>query len=333
VQKDRRIDLDRAKGLGILLVVFGHLVAKNPPDGTAWYGFTQTAVYHFHMPFFLYLSGYVTFLSGAARIPPSGWLSLFIRRSERLLIPFFVFGMLFVLGKLLAARFLYVDHAPQSLGRAIVDLLWNTDDSPAISIWYMFVLLVYCIITPLLLKLLRANLWLLLLMALGLYFIGLPHRMFGDRVAGFYVFFVLGCLAAEAGQSWLDRVDRICIGALVALVAAAIAAAIWQDVFTSQWARLVCGALSMPALHGLVRRLPLARSQLLVTLGGYSFAIYLLNTPCIGLTKSILLKIMPWDGLNFLVFAPLLMLAGVAGPVLLKRHVLRRVPVLDRVTT
>lgn len=60
-KRDRLSDIDRAKGLGILLVVFGHLAAKSRPEGNAWFGYAQTAVYQFHMPFFMYLSGYVFF--------------------------------------------------------------------------------------------------------------------------------------------------------------------------------------------------------------------------------------------------------------------------------
>ena len=32
-----RTDIDRAKGLAILLVVFGHLMARGYPAGNAWY--------------------------------------------------------------------------------------------------------------------------------------------------------------------------------------------------------------------------------------------------------------------------------------------------------
>ena len=55
----RRLDLDRAKGIAILLVVLGHIVAREQPPGVEWYEPFRYAVYRFHMPFFLYLSGTV----------------------------------------------------------------------------------------------------------------------------------------------------------------------------------------------------------------------------------------------------------------------------------
>jgi fucose 4-O-acetylase-like acetyltransferase len=56
----RRLDLDRAKGLAIVLVVLGHVVARDQPPGVEWYEPFRYAIYRFHMPFFLYLSGTVS---------------------------------------------------------------------------------------------------------------------------------------------------------------------------------------------------------------------------------------------------------------------------------
>ena len=95
----------------------------------------------------------------------------------------------------------------------------------------------------------------------------------------------------------------------------------------SRWsavAFLVCGLLSMPALHGLVRTRPLDRFGLLMIFGSYSFVIYLLNTPFIGFAKGVMLRVMPWDGANFLLFAPLLLAAGIGLPVALKKYGLRQ---------
>lgn len=55
-------DIERAKGLAILLVVFGHVVAREAPAGNEWYTFSKSAVYSFHMAFFMFLSGLVFFM-------------------------------------------------------------------------------------------------------------------------------------------------------------------------------------------------------------------------------------------------------------------------------
>src|ERR1700733_9329298 len=109
---ERRDDIDRAKGLAILLVVFGHLVARADPARVAWYEPLRRAVYAIHMPFFLYLSGLVAVLSGMLLAPRANWPRLVKSRARRLLLPFFGLGGLIVLGKILAARGMVVDNIP-----------------------------------------------------------------------------------------------------------------------------------------------------------------------------------------------------------------------------
>jgi hypothetical protein len=60
--------------------------------------------------------------------------------------------------------------------------------------------------------------------------------------------------------------------------------------------------------------------------------IYLFNTLFIGLAKGLLLHVWAWDNSDFAPFAAVLMLAGVLGPMGLKRYGLRYVPVLNRLT-
>src|SRR6185312_11045132 len=283
-KSDRRKDLDCAKGLGILLVVLGHLVSHSSamPAGNLWYMYLRAMLYEFHMPFFMYLSGYVTFLSGAAATAPAAWAGLVRRRATRLLLPFLIFGLLIIAGKWAAAQVMHVDNMPASVGQALFGLVWRTDESAALSVWYVAVLFILCIVTPPLLWLTRARLWPVAALALLLYFTPVPHVMYLDRVATYYVFFLAGGLAVRAEARWLGFIDR------------------WL--------------LSMAALHGLVRRPAWLNSRLLLQCGVFSFVIYLLNTPCIGLVKGALLKFIPWDGPTFIVYAVLLMLGGTLRP-------------------
>jgi fucose 4-O-acetylase-like acetyltransferase len=329
----RRADLDCAKGLGILLVVLGHLAAKSQPEGNVWYAYLQTALYQFHMPFFMYLSGYVSFLTGAAVTPLRAWPRLLQRRSARLLLPFGLFGLLFIVSKLVAAPFMHVDHPPASFAQGLTNLVWNTDESPALSVWYVGVLFVMSVMTPPVMWISRNNALAVLAVAAVLFVLPVPHVMYLDRVARFYIFFALGGVAADAGERWLRSIDlstAIMCGIFALLLGVIL---LNFEAIPDALKLLVCGAASMPALHGMIREPYLERSSLLLQLGKYSFVIYLLNTVCIGLAKGLLLKLMPWDGLNFLVFVPLLMAAGTWGPILIKRYVFRPLPVIDRMTS
>lgn len=140
---NRRQDIERAKGLAILLVVFGHIVARADPLRVEWYEPIRRAIYAFHMPFFLYLSGYVAVLSGALFLPPEKWRRLLASRARRLLLPFLALGLLTVGGKIVAGFFVFVDNRPASLVTGLENLFWHTADSPALSIWYLFVLFTF----------------------------------------------------------------------------------------------------------------------------------------------------------------------------------------------
>ena len=72
--------------------------------------------------------------------------------------------------------------------------------------------------------------------------------------------------------------------------------------------------------------------RLLLLLGEYTFTIYLMNTLAIGLAKGVLLEVLPWDHANFALYFPLLLAAGLLGPIALHRTVLSRQPLLARIT-
>ncbi len=331
----RREDLDRAKGLGIALVVLGHIVARGAPPGDGWFEYVKNGVYQFHMPFFMYLSGYVAFLTAAARTPPAGWLSLFGKRAVRLLVPFLIFGLLIAGGKAALGPYLHIDN-PANAGLAdLANLVWHTDHSVALSIWYMAALFVLSCVTPVLLWLLRGNSLLLLGVAAVVYFLPVPPIMYLDRAATYFIFFVIGGLAAEAGDRWLRLLDRNVAWSLIALAATVASALVAYYLGVLKYpdiSLLVCGIVSMPALHGLVRKAPWSNSRLLLTLGAFSFVIYILNTPAIGLAKALMWKVAPWDGVNFLIYAPVLLAAGLLVPIAIKRWVFRRLPAVDRMT-
>ena len=326
-------DIDRAKGLAILLVVFGHIVPGAPavmPGGNDWYLAVQTWVYQFHMPFFMYLSGFVMVYSSAAATAPADYKAYLARRARRFLLPFFLFGLLILSGKLVMGMLTNVDNQPADIAGGLQALFWHTEASPARSIWYLAVIFLYSAVTPPLLWLAHGRMWIMLLIAALLY--GLPYIEYGylGLACRYFLFFVLGGVAAQYREAYLRLIDRrFAVLMLVFLPAAVVMAA--TDV---QAIVLACiGLPALPALHALARRPWMAGSRTLILLGGYTFVIYLFNTIMIGLAKAGLRIFMPpWDGAVFLVYAPLLLAAGLGGPILLKRTVLRRSKFLDQLT-
>ena len=328
----RREDIDRTKGLAILLVVFGHLVARADPACVGWYEPLRRAVYAFHMPLFLYLSGLVAVGSGMLLTRRAGWLRMARRRAMRLLAPFFGFGVLVMVGKLALCHWIFVDHPPAGWRAGLDGLLWHTAQSPALSIWYLFVLFVVSVVCAFVLDGRPGRLCWLLVVTLLMYALVWPDDVYLPQIGRYAVFFVLGAGAGVLGGRWdgfLRRYWRLCFAVFAAGLAGDVAfGAGWPPGLT-----LFCiGVLSMPAVHGLLRYSALSSSRSLLWFGRYSFVIYLFNTMFIGVTKGMLLRVVSWDGIHFLPFAAVLMAAGSLGPVALKRYGLRWVPVLDRMT-
>lgn len=328
--RDRRLDLDRAKGLAILLVVFGHIVAQQVPPGVGWYEPLRYLVYRFHMPFFLYLSGTVVVLAGTLATPPQGWRRLAGKRAERLLLPFFALGLLILLGKLAAAQLVFVDNQPQGLLPGLRDLFLTTARSPAITVWYLLVLFLATVVAVPLYRLgLRGN----ALVALGLLLQlpEVPALLYLDRFASHFLFFAAGVWVAER-QSWLLPRFEAWQWLWWPVFGAALGVASLH-VLPDNWAMVLCGLACIPALHGAVRCAPIAQLQWPLWLGRYSLAIYLFNTIAIGCAKAALILLgFGWTAHWFALHAAVLMAAGVAGPILFKMLVLRRKRTLDRLT-
>ena len=204
--RERRLDLDRAKGYAILLVVAGHLVANTAPEGAGWYEPLRYVLYRFHMPFFLYLSGTVAVLSGALTAPPAAWPRQVARRAERLLLPFFGIGLLILSAKWLSMQVLVVDNPPDGLLGGLVGLLWDTAHSPATSVWYLLVLFL-CTLAGMLL--LRAGVGTsgLVMLGIALQFVEVPPVAYLDRFARFFLFFAAGAWVAERQDRALSLID------------------------------------------------------------------------------------------------------------------------------
>ncbi len=328
----RLLDVDRAKGLAIILVVFGHLVPHGTlPPGQEWYDDVWYAIYRFHMPFFMYLSGFVFFLSDAPRACEQGRYPAFVRsRAWRLLVPFFCFAAIIVGGKLAAAQIMEVANRPDDLADGIYHVFFDTESSSARSVWYVFVLFVYSAAVPLLFQLLRGSMALLLALAAALYLLPLADDLYLDRVGHYFVFFILGGLAARHRAGAMDLFSHAFPLAVAAFALSFLLARRDIDPLLSM---LVVGALSIPVLHQLVRIPPLRNDAVLLFLGRHAFVIYLLNTIFIGLAKGLFVKLLPFDGGYFLVALAVLFAAGLGGPILFKRYLLRHWPAADRLTS
>lgn len=315
-QPNARIALIEAvKGLGIILVVAAHLVKFGTPGVPDWYTIFKFKVYLFHMPLLMFMSGYVFRYANHHLRGLSDFSGFAGRRANRLLVPFLFVGVITIIGKWFSAMWFAIDEAPLSLVSGLTSIFIDTESSPVLTIWYLFVLFVYCIVTPALFVLFRRRWTWLGLFALAIYFLRLDDIFYANRVAQYYVFFVVGCIAAD--REFLQRFSgsRLRIAAIAGLLLVLMAP--WNR----DYGLLVCGLISCLAVPALVDVLPERLRSMLGYFGRLSMTIYLLNVIFIGVAKVAYERIIPLPQQYFGLLLLVTFVTGLLAPILLKRTV------------
>ena len=195
IVRTRDVRVDAATGVLITFVVFGH-VLETMQGGAAHAAVIW--VYTFHMPAFVFLSGYVTRYM-------SRWSPVSI--VTRLLFPYFIFA---IIQRVLTA---WLDHTPFEFSLR----------TPPFTLWYLLALMVWRLTVPIVKRL---SFWVAVPIAVVISIIGagvdwLDKDFSGGRIVGFFPFFVAGLLWRAEWWEWaLSRPARIV--AMVLLVASAV---------------------------------------------------------------------------------------------------------------
>ena len=329
-RKPRLDDIDSAKGLAIALVVLGHLVGgagKSLSKDFDWYLTLDSAIYRFHMSFFMFLSGLIFFYTYTPVRTLRDYRRYATRKAVRFGPAYLLFGGLMLAGKVMARHFVYVDSPPESFWRGFWGILVWPGISHAATLWYIYALLVFQVSFPIIMRLSKDRLEPLLLVAFALHFVRGTPLLCINRVCELAFVFLAGAYVASHYSTWAALVDKFRGYTLTTFLAVLIASVFWYV------PSYPIALLSIPALHGLCRFPRWRSSHWLLLFGKYTFIIYLMNTMVIGLEKGLLEKFHFWSGHLLMFFAPLLLLSGLFVPILVKTRVFSKVPLLDRITS
>ena len=320
----RLFDIDAARGIAIFLVVLGHVVAREFPRGNEWYEVLKELIYRFHMPLFMTLTG----IAFALSLPTfASWrevLAYSWKKAERLIVPYFLFGLLILAGKLVASRFMHVDNVPLGTSDDVLRLLREPGASAAGFLWFIYVLAIYFALVPALFHLIGRRPVLLLVLGIAAQAVEWPSLFMLNRVVEYLPFYAAGMIL------WVHRARWSTLPALWAVLAWILFVALLAVALPWSVPKWLLGAVSVPAILALTQKGGETFTAFWAWLGQRSMSIYLMNTIAIGLAKALLLKLMPWHGVNFLLFFPLLTLAGVGLPLLVKDWAGRWWKVADR---
>jgi hypothetical protein len=199
--------------------------------------------------------------------------------------------------------------------------------SPAGSLWYIYVLFLFYALLPAFHYFTKGSLWLMLVTGVVLHTLP-PTRWFMlGGVSEYLLYLTLGFWVALNYQAWVSLLDRYRYFFISGFIVLIEISAAWQPL-----PKTLLGLSAIPALHALVRMSSLSKSNFLLTMGAYTFSIYLLNNFSIGFVKGLVGKFIPWGGPLFPVVAALMLAGGILLPILIRRKIFSRIAWLEKIT-
>lgn len=132
---NRIITLDIAKAICIILVVIGHYMPDNSP---MWYVVLNRVIYSFHMPLFMFASGYIYI----ATKKEMTYITFIKKKVKRLLIPYLTTSIIVIGIKLLTQSHMSVDNPVELF--SFVRIFYYPEAGYFLwfiwALWWMFVI-------------------------------------------------------------------------------------------------------------------------------------------------------------------------------------------------
>ena len=182
----RFISFDIAKAICIILVVIGHYVPDYSPQ---WYVGVHDVIYTFHMPLFMFASGFI-YMATKKDITYRDFL---LKKVKRLMVPYFSVSAIVITIKLLTEGHAYVENPVTWM--SYVKMLYLPEAGYFLwfiwALWWMFV-----ISTLFKTKQMRLG---LLVLAIVLHYIPnfLPDVFCLRQFQGMLVYFMLGVVCCD----------------------------------------------------------------------------------------------------------------------------------------
>ncbi len=331
--RKRLTEIDQATGIAIILVVIGHVVARQPPADNLWYTELKYFIYKFHMPFFMFLSGLIFGYSYDIVFSLHSYLKWAKKKILRLAPGFLLFGSLILVGKLIASQYVYVDNIPMHPWHGFFLLFFDPAKSSSSSLWYIYVLLELYLLFPLVLYIIDNNIFYVLVVGVVLHIIylvaKLPEYLLINRLFEYSLYFTIGIYTIHH----YDKIKGILLKYSYSFCLLFVISFFILFLPIGLLSKTIIGISSIPAILSLSLQYNHNQfSKHLMWVGSYTFSIYLMNTIFIGIIKGILLKLTPWDGVNFLFYFPILLLGGVYLPIFTHKILLSKVSIISRIT-
>lgn len=313
--QERNTWVDYAKGIGIILVVYGHVARgvfnAGLPMDEGRYVLVDSIIYSFHMPLFFFLSGLFFYDSLMKR----GTTGLIVNKIDTIVYPFLLWSLLQGLFEVILSDY---TNGDVTLSQVVFSLVW----SPRAQFWFLYALFLVFVVCSFVYARAGRRLFLPILLVFSALYV-FRQEMVSNSAVQFVlanaVFFALGIWVNEIKASLLARHTQLMllfgalfvlgqyvfhitlgltwdVGGLPVLVLATISIlfmvtlSMWLGQFRIQWLLFV-GASSMTIylLH------ILAGSGVRVIMSGFldidSIAVHLLVGTLVGLAAPLLAQV------------------------------------------
>ncbi|WP_165731740.1 acyltransferase family protein [Polaribacter sp. 20A6] len=173
--------VDNAKGIGIVLVVFGHVLrgifAKGLSISNDTFMFIDDIIYSFHMPLFFLISGF--FINKS--LSKYGGKELIINKAKTIMYPYFIWSVIQILINVLLSKFTNNNSDLWSILKIIYE--------PIAPFWYLYAVFLMYILSVIFIKI---DIKLKIFFAAILYFLPNTNIILVDNLFDFYIYFILG---------------------------------------------------------------------------------------------------------------------------------------------
>lgn len=323
--KNRLVAIDIIKGFAIILVVIGHYIPNDAPN---WYIEMRNIIYVFHMPLFLFASGYVyqTFRSDISI------MKFYKKKVERLMIPYITTSIIVILIKMLVESIMPVEN-PVEID-SIVKIFYLPE--AGYYLWYIWSLFTIFLFIPFI----NTPIKIISLFVLSLIVPHLPiewTEVFSLKQTVLMLqYFIAGVLIAEYGGV-KQQIERFPIVASIIMLLLFVVGYYYRNIeivwLKNIWNVVLpyIGICLMCLIAMAVKRCGGA-VKLFTFLSSCSFIIYLFHTTFEGFAKAVLEKLIVanCDTYLYIVRVFLVVSCGIIFPVLLQKVILEKSQLLKK---
>lgn len=319
---NRIIQLDIAKAICIILVVIGHYIPNDSPN---WYIMIHNVIYTFHMPLFMFASGYI-YIVTKKEISYGAFIK---KKLKRLMVPYFTTSIIIISIKLLTQGNLNVENPVTSL--SYIKMFYVPE--AGFFLWFIWALWWIFVIIPLIKTTKQHYIFFLFCLIISLIPFTLPEEFCFEECKKMFVFFMFGILSFE--NKYLKRIIteikpmQTMIISLLFIMTETFFFIFPYHILSKTISFFLpyLGILFIIEVSKLISLYCITKKDnFLITISISSYIIYLFHTTFEGFAKAIFEKVslIPEHTQSFVFEAIITIITGITLPIILHKYILSR---------